>query len=874
MKRLMLIDGSSVLYRAFFALPPLMNSKGIRTNAVYGFMTMLFKVIDDYKPDYIAVAFDVKAPTFRHKEYDAYKATREKMPDELSSQIPILHDILSALNIKIIEMPGFEADDILGTVSRIAEENGYETYIVTGDKDSLQLVSEKTRVILNKKGMTDVEVYDLDLFKEKYGITPEEFIDLKGLMGDKSDNIPGVPGIGEKTALELIKEYGSIDKVIENVEKVKNKRVRESIAENMDRALLSKRLSTIVRDIPLDFDIGEYAVKGPDNDKIRHIFEELEFKSLLNKIPAEDARIVVDKVVYKTIDNVDDFNEYTKGVERIAISYRIYDGGLAMAALSNQRHETVFLPLYRLDERMRDVLYKLLSDGSVKKLGHDLKGLLNLSISKGFRPENISFDSAIAAYLLNATESEYTIRQIAKDFLNKDILDDSIFGKGRNRVDFHEIDEETLNQLLGEEAEVINESEALMKERLDELFMDRLFNEIEMPLIIVLADMECTGFNIDRDELLRLDKEFTEQLSRITEEIYRLAGEEFNINSPKQLSHILFEKLNLPVIKKTKTGYSTDAEVLEELASQHDIVARILEYRQISKLKSTYIDGFIKLTEKSEKIHTSFNQTVTATGRISSTEPNLQNIPIRTDMGRQIRRVFIPSDDDHMILSADYSQIELRVLAHLSGDENLINSFISGEDIHTRTASEVFNVPLDKVTSEMRRSAKAVNFGIVYGISDFGLARDLRIPREVASEYIKNYFKRYPRVKEYLDECVKKAKEVGYVTTIMNRRRYIPEITSKNRNIRLFGERIAMNTPIQGSAADIIKIAMVNVHRRIEDYKSRLILQVHDELIFDVIKNELEEIMQIVKQEMENALLLKVPLIAEVNYGKNWYDAK
>jgi DNA polymerase family A. len=523
---------------------------------------------------------------------------------------------------------------------------------------------------------------------------------------------------------------------------------------------------------------------------------------------------------------------------------------------------------------MKYALYKLLSNENIKKSGHNIKRLLNFAISEGYKPANISFDSAIAAYLINATESEYIIRQIAKDFLNRDILDDSIFGKGRNRTDFHNVEEEMLNQLLGEEAEVIGQSEPLMREKLDELSMDRLFNDIEMPLVMVLADMECTGFNIDRNELLRLDSEFTEQLTSITKEIYNLAGEEFNINSPKQLSHILFEKLGLPVIKKTKTGYSTDAEVLEELAPQHDIVAKILEYRQISKLKSTYIDGFIKLTEKSAKIHTSFNQTVTATGRISSTEPNLQNIPIRTDIGRQIRKVFIPSDDKHVILSADYSQIELRVLAHLSSDENLIGSFIAGEDIHTRTASEVFNVPIDKVTPEMRRSAKAVNFGIVYGISDFGLARDLRIPREVAAEYIRSYFKRYPQVKEYLDECVKKAKELGYVTTIMNRRRYVPEITSKNRNIRMFGERIAMNTPIQGSAADIIKIAMVNVHKKIKDFKSKLILQVHDELIFDVLKEELDEIKEIVRWEMENAVNLKVPLIAEIKYGNNWYDAK
>jgi DNA polymerase-1 len=869
-----LIDGSSVLYRAFFALPPFINSKGLRTNAAYGFTMMLFKMLEDYKPDYIAVAFDVKAPTFRHKEYDAYKATRERMPDELASQIPIVNDILSALNIKTVEVPGFEADDILGTMSKVAEEQGYETYIVTGDRDALQLVSDNTKVVLNKKGMTNVDVYDMDYFKEKYGITPTEFIDLKGLMGDQSDNVPGVPGVGKKTAMKLIKEYSSINNVINNLDSMKNKRIKNLLTENMDKALLSKRLCTIVRDLPVKFDMNEYALTQPDGEKIREIFETLEFKSLLDKIPAKDTTVEIKKAVYDRIDNRDDFGRYTEGLKSVTISYRIEGGNLIMAALSS-RNGAVFLPLYKTDKFKAKDLYRLLADGNVEKSGHDLKNLLNLCIYNGYMPENICFDSAIAAYLLNATKSEYTVKQIAKDFLSRNILDDSILGKGKNKLSFNEVDEDTLNQLVCDEAEAIRSAQPAMAERLSELGMDRLFNDIEMPLITVLADMECTGFNIDRQGLARLDKEFTEHLEGVTEDIYRMAGEKFNINSPKQLSHILFEKLELPVIKKTKTGYSTNAEVLAELAPKNEIVAKILDYRQDAKLKSTYIDGFVKLIEKNdEKIHTSFKQTVTATGRISSTEPNLQNIPIRTDTGRQIRKAFIPSDENHMILSADYSQIELRVLAHLSQDENLINSFVSGEDIHSRTASEVFGVALDQVTPEMRRNAKAVNFGIVYGISDFGLAKDLRIPREVAAEYIKSYFKRYPAVKEYLDRSVTRARELGYVTTIMNRRRYIPELTAKNRNIRQFGERIAMNTPIQGSAADIIKIAMVSVYKRLKVTKSNLILQVHDELIIDVCKDELHDIKKIVKYEMENAISLKAPLVADINYGANWYDAK
>ncbi len=874
MERLVLIDGSSVLYRAFFALPPFINSKGLRTNAAYGFTMMLFKMLEDYKPDYIAVAFDVKAPTFRHKEYDAYKATRERMPDELASQIPIVNDILSALNIKTVEVPGFEADDILGTMSKVAEEQGYETYIVTGDRDALQLVSDNTKVVLNKKGMTNVDVYDMDYFKEKYGITPTEFIDLKGLMGDQSDNVPGVPGVGKKTAMKLIKEYSSINNVINNLDSMKNKRIKNLLTENMDKALLSKRLCTIVRDLPVKFDMNEYALTQPDGEKIREIFETLEFKSLLDKIPAKDTTVEIKKAVYDRIDNRDDFGRYTEGLKSVTISYRIEGGNLIMAALSS-RNGAVFLPLYKTDKFKAKDLYRLLADGNVEKSGHDLKNLLNLCIYNGYMPENICFDSAIAAYLLNATKSEYTVKQIAKDFLSRNILDDSILGKGKNKLSFNEVDEDTLNQLVCDEAEAIRSAQPAMAERLSELGMDRLFNDIEMPLITVLADMECTGFNIDRQGLARLDKEFTEHLEGVTEDIYRMAGEKFNINSPKQLSHILFEKLELPVIKKTKTGYSTNAEVLAELAPKNEIVAKILDYRQDAKLKSTYIDGFVKLIEKNdEKIHTSFKQTVTATGRISSTEPNLQNIPIRTDTGRQIRKAFIPSDENHMILSADYSQIELRVLAHLSQDENLINSFVSGEDIHSRTASEVFGVALDQVTPEMRRNAKAVNFGIVYGISDFGLAKDLRIPREVAAEYIKSYFKRYPAVKEYLDRSVTRARELGYVTTIMNRRRYIPELTAKNRNIRQFGERIAMNTPIQGSAADIIKIAMVSVYKRLKVTKSNLILQVHDELIIDVCKDELHDIKKIVKYEMENAISLKAPLVADINYGANWYDAK
>ncbi|MCG0276501.1 MAG: DNA polymerase I [Thermosediminibacteraceae bacterium] len=861
MKKIMLIDGNSLLHRAFYALPPLMTSKGVHTNAVYGFVNMLMKILKEEKPDYIAVAFDKKAPTFRHQEYTGYKANRIKTPEELAGQFDILKQILKAMNIRYVEQEGFEADDILGALSKKAEEAGLFTLIVTGDKDTLQLVSTKVQVMLTRKGISDMEIYDLEKIKERFGIPPQAIPDMKGLMGDPSDNLPGIPGIGEKTALKLLQEYGSLENILENAENLKGK-LKESILVWSEQAKTSKRLATIVRDLPLDVELEDLAFNEPDYEELVKIFRELEFNSLLSKLPRPQEKNQIEEPSITIVEesSFSKIAEKAKAEGVLALELKI-EGKSPMEArllgigFSISSGECFYVSAKVLEERpkLKKVLVDLLADREIVKVVHDGKRARTVLTREGI-DFIYNFDTMLAAYLLDPSKSRYDLESLVYEHLGVELKDSGDAGK---------------------RASYLLRLKEAMSEKLESYDMKKLFEEVEMPLSFVLSDMEMAGIRVDPEKLEALSEEFGKKLEQLTEEIYRLAGVEFNINSPKQLGEVLFEKLNLPVIKKKKTGYSTDAEVLEKLKNVHPVVEKILEYRFLMKMKSTYADGLLNLVDrKTFKIHSNFNQTITATGRISSTEPNLQNIPVKTDIGKKIRGVFVAESPEHVLLSGDYSQIELRVLAHLSGDEKLIEAFVKGEDIHIRTASEVFGVPPEQVTPFLRDRAKAVNFGIIYGISDYGLAQNLGISTSEAREYIESYFNRYPKVREYIRETIKNAKMKGYVTTILNRRRYIPDINSRNYNLRSFAERVAMNTPIQGSAADIIKVAMVKIYNHFKEYglKAKMLIQVHDELIFDVPKKELDLVKNIVKTDMENAIPLRVPLVVDFKEGYTWEE--
>lgn len=853
-KKLVVLDGNSIINRAFYALPPMITSQGQPTGAIYGFTTMLFKIFQDIKPDYIISAFDRKAPTFRHLEYKEYKAGRKKMPDELAQQIEPLKELLAAFKIGILELDGYEADDIIGTISKKYEGPDMEVLIYTGDRDSLQLVSDYTKVMFTKKGISEIDIYDKNAIKDKYGFSPEGIIDLKGLMGDASDNIPGVAGVGEKTALKLLNEYGTLEGVYENIDCISGKKLKENLEQHRDEAFLSKRLATIDRNVPISVDIESAAADKFNSRHVRDMFKVFEFKSLMDKLKAND-------------------EEDTQNIQLTAIRQFDENKALIQDILDNKTFNFVMeFNNKRLEHFIINGNYYVKEDSindfrnvfeseEVLKNTFGAKHVYTYLQSRGIRLSGLDFDFEIASYLLNPSQNQYNINSVLEKYEGI-----AVNGDG----------DEIHLKLLGLFVDKMETIKDKMLKEIDSFGMRDLFYKVEMPLVKVLSEMENQGFSVDMETLNQIGFELSEEIDILTAQIYDLAGEEFNINSPKQLGVILFEKLNLPVIKKTKTGYSTDAEVLEELSSKHGIVEKILNFRQLVKLKSTYIDGLLSSVYKDGKIHSSFNQTVTATGRISSTEPNLQNIPIKLEQGRRIRKAFIPSSENYVILSADYSQIELRVLAHISKDENLIDAFRSNQDIHRRTASEILSIPIEQVTAMERSRAKAVNFGIVYGLSDYGLSRDIKIPIKEAKKYIDNYFERYKGVKEYLDSAIKEGKDKGYVKTLMNRLRYIPEINSSNRNVKMLGERLAMNTPIQGTAADIIKIAMVKVANRIktEGLKSRLILQVHDELVLEVEKNELESVKSIVADEMENAIALEVPLIVDVKWGKNWYEAK
>ena len=904
--KMIIIDGNSLLNRAFYALPPLKTRDGRATNAIYGFLTMTFRMLEEYDPGYFAVAFDLKKPTFRHKEYKEYKAGRKKMPPELREQIQPLKDILDALNVYRIEIEGFEADDIIGTVVTQGEEQGLETLVVTGDKDALQLASDRTKIIFTKRGISNIEVYDGDKVMEETGVSPKTFIDLKGLMGDSSDNIPGIPGVGEKTALKLLQEFGSVENLIANTDQISGAKLREKVEKNKEKAVLSKRLATIVRYMPMDIDFSKLKRQKIHLEETVAAFKDYEFHSLMKKIRAEeetsdDALTAAleeqapasQAVKITEIQNTEDFEglkqrvrDYTKGDKELGIYTLTKDQQLTIDEITGlsmitRENDIYVIQVEKLDPALRKDFWtwfqSLAETESASFIAHNIKREILHLKNHGINMQHVGFDTMIAEYLINPNKSGYELEDLVLEYVGTNIKSkEALLGKGKKQIAFTDLQGEEFPLYLADRVKYLFLLKDAMKEKHKDYHLKELYTAVEMPLVEVLASMEYEGISADQELLLELQMKYEEKIDNLTKTIYNLAGESFNINSPKQLGNVLFEKLELPPIKKTKTGYSTNVEVLEKLQEKHVIIKEILEYRQITKLKNTYIDGLLKIINPTTKrIHSHFMQTVASTGRISSTEPNLQNIPIRLEMGRQLRKVFV-ANPGATFIAADYSQIELRVLAHMSGDENLINSFLRDEDIHTRTAAEIFDVEFSEVSSEMRSNAKAVNFGIVYGISDYGLSENLGITRKKAQIYIDNYFKKYPNVKTYMDKTVEFAKKEGYVTTLLNRRRYLPDIHARNFNLRSFAERTAMNTPIQGSAADIIKIAMIQVFKKLKQQKlqANLLLQVHDELIVETPVGEIDQVKTIIRDSMEEAMDLKVPLKIDMSQGESWFDLK
>ena len=891
--RIIIIDGNSLLNRAYYAMQrPMITKEGLYTQGVYGFLNMLQKIKRDYESGYIAVAFDRKAPTFRHLEFEDYKAGRKKMPPELAMQLPLLKDVLEAMKIRILEMDGFEADDIIGTVSREAEENGLIPLIITGDKDELQLASDTTKVIITRKGISEFDIYDYDAMVETYGFPPTQFIDYKGLMGDPSDNIPGLPGVGEKTARKLVIEYGTIENLLEHVEQIENKRLRQIIEDNQQQARMSKRLATIVRAVPIEVDFADYLWEAPDHNKLVELYLKLEFNSFLKKlsgdavpatvpkppiskdIPSKDAvsqnPVHDDQISFDSIEMDQKPVEMPETLGFDEFQRQVRDGGEAVIKVFSDGNHVAVPKIfgtallsdgkyYFIETVKTKDLVQVLTDKKIKLLGHDIKEDYYPLFWYGMTTFNTRYDSAIAQYLLDSSRSNYSLKVLAQEYCRQDLVEgEDLVSSGFSWCD------------------LVRRIKTIQEPRISAEGMSQIYEEVELPLIEPMAYLEYIGFAIDKKELNATGAYINQKIEELTKNIYEMAGETFNINSPAQLGPILFDKLGLPTGKKTKTGYSTNAEVLENLRDKHDIIALILEYRMLTKLRGTYIDGLLPLIHEDGKIHAHFNQTVAATGRISSNEPNLQNIPIRQEPGRSIRKAFVPSSKDYILMGADYSQIELRILAHLSQDPVLIEAFNSGDDIHKITAANVLGVPEDQITIADRTKAKAVNFGVIYGMSAFGLSSELNIPRKEAETYIKEYFAKHQKVKEFMDSLVASAKEQGYVTTILGRKRFIPEITASNYMVRQLGERLAMNSPIQGSAADIIKIAMLRVYRSLRDgnFKTRLILQVHDELILEVHKDEIPQATKLLKDGMENAIKMDVKVDAALHQGLNWYDLK
>ncbi len=888
MKRIAIIDGNSLINRAYYAMRnPMITKEGIYTHGIFGFLNMMDKIRHDYEPEYMAIAFDMKAPTFRHKAYEEYKAGRKKMPPELAMQIPLLKDILSAMNIKQLELEGFEADDIIGTVAREAEENGLEPYIITGDKDELQLATDVVKVIITRKGVSEFEIYDRQAMIDKYGFTPSQFIDYKGLMGDQSDNIPGIPGVGEKTASKLILEFGSVENLIENYETIKQKGLRTKVEENAQLAMMSKRLATINVNVPLDIDFDEFLLRDPDYDKLIELYRKLEFNKFLKKlkVTANDisASETAEKTIYKDTSSFDRvLVSSSRELEDIRLEgetvIKVFGDGShlrtpeieGIAAINCDRY-------YYFDCRSISGIYDWLAAQDISFTGHDLKNDYYMLMSQGMDRFDTDFDTAVVQYVIDSGRSSYSLSALSNEYLHTSVKDEKEFDSENSQMDLFSDNVRSYMDYGFEVCSAVLNLREAQSDILRREGLEKVAYEVEMPLVEVMAAMEHEGVRTDRAYLEEFGRTLSEEIDGLSKEIIEMAGEEFNINSPQQLGDILFEKLGLPAGKKTKRGYSTSADILEKIKDKHPIVPAVLEYRTLAKLKSTYIDGMIPLIDpEDDRIHAHFNQTVTTTGRISCTEPNLQNIPVRQELGRKLRKAFIPDDESCMLVGADYSQIELRVLAHMSADEGLIRAFNNGEDIHRATAANVLGVPEKDITIEERSRAKAVNFGVIYGMSSFGLSSELNITRKDADEYIKAYFEKHDAVKRFMDSQVSFCRENGYVTTIMGRKRYIKEINASAYVVRQVGERLAMNTPIQGSAADIIKIAMIKVYRALRDQglKSRLILQIHDELIINAHDDERTAVEKLLTENMESAFELAVSLKADLNEGMNWYDLK
>ena len=903
MKKIVLIDGNSILNRAFYGImgnKMLTTPDGKYTNAVYGFLAILFKVLEDIEPEYLMVTFDLKAPTARHKLYDGYKATRKGMPNELAEQMPILKDILKSMNIKVIEKEGYEADDVLGTMAKRAEKDGFDVTIVSGDRDTFQLTSNRVKVRIphTKMGKTETETFGREEVLKKYGVTPKQLIEVKGLQGDTSDNIPGVPGIGEKTALELVKKYKTIDGIYEAIEKGEDDlkpKAKERLLENKELAMLSRTLGTINLEVPIEENLEGFKIKEWNKEEVFSKFKELNFNRFIDRfnlkseeIPKQNLAELFEIKTLNTENAIKDLLEkiqnklvFMLGTEKVEQENLIIKKQIK--SINIYIDNTVYEIKFNTNEEFISYFKTIFENENIQKYSYRLNETYVLLMQNGIYLKGIKFDTEIAAYLLNPSNGKYKLDELANQYLSIDIPEYlefvgakqqketqmTLFSQDEINVDFEKYQNAIYMYTIAKLAEIMNK-------KLEEINSLKLFENIEMPLIKVLAEMQYEGIYVDKQELVSFGVKLKEDIEVIKQEIYKLAGEEFNINSTLQLGNILFEKLKLPVYKKTKKGYSTDVDILEKLKAEHPIIEKILEYRGFMKLNSTYVDGLIVyINEYTHKIHSYFHQTITATGRISSTEPNLQNIPTRTEQGKQIKKAF-KAQEGHIFIDADYSQIELRILAHISNDTNMREAFLNEEDIHKQVASKVFNVPLEEVTKEQRTAAKAVNFGIVYGISGFGLAEQLGISRKKAEQYIEQYLEKYKGVKEFMDRIVEKAKEQGYVETLFHRRRYIPELSSNNYMVRQFGARAAMNTPIQGTAADIMKIAMIEVNKKLEEEKlnAKLILQIHDELLIECKIEEKEEVKKILKESMENAVKLSIPLEVEVSEASNWYDVK
>ena len=876
MNKLLLIDGNSIMNRAFYGIPDMTTNDGRHTNAIYGFLNIILKVIEEEQATHICVAFDLKKKTFRHEMYEAYKGTRKGMPEELHEQMPRIKEILQAMHIRIVEQEGFEADDLIGTLSKKGEREGFAVTILSGDRDLLQLATDTVlvRIPKTKHGKTEVEDYYAKNVVETYGVTPLIFIDMKGLMGDTSDNIPGVPGIGEKTAAKLLAEYGDLDGVYAAVDSMKASRMKQNLIENKDLAYLSKTLATIKLDCPIPFEFSEATYHDPFNAEAYTLFEDLELKSFYKRFSVEKKEELTFETVL--IDEIDGYNALLAKLQKakeVSFAWITQDGeALGVAVCMDLEHVYLIRFMMFITEAMvADNLLALSRDYQVQLACMHVKKLLSFL---DFHEEDAVFDAGLAAYLLQPNQSEYEYDTLAKVYLDVTLPSEKEM-LGKEKLGYFSFEDERVQKWMAYQAIVPYKIKSVLREKLKETGMESLYDEMELPCLYALYEMEKNGIRVDGEALHQYGKKLRTRIEELTAEIHAMAGEEFNVNSPKKLGEILFEKLGLKNGKKTKTGYSTSAEVLEKLKNAHPIIPKILEYRQLTKLNSTYAEGLAGYIRADGRIHGKFHQTVTVTGRISSADPNLQNIPTRMPLGREIRKVFIP-EEGSVFVDADYSQIELRVLAHMSGDAALIAAYQADEDIHAITASQVFDVPLDQVDSTLRRKAKAVNFGIVYGISSFGLGQDLDISRKEAEGYIEKYFATYGKVKKFLDRTVEDAKKNGYTVTMFGRRRPIPELASSNFMTRSFGERAAMNAPVQGTAADIIKIAMVRVNRRLkeEHLQSKLVLQIHDELIIETKKEEVEIVQKILVQEMMHAADLAVPLLVDANVGDSWYDAK